>query len=278
MRNKFKYFIIFILSFILITPNIYAANYDKVDDTSKKIYDYGEFLSDSEESELKTMIDSFIEKYDLDMVIVTKKDYDYYRMQEYAQDFYDYNNFGVGKTKNGILLFYNVDSEGPVVWITTTGEGIRMYDDARLNSMKQSMSSVKSSGNYKTIKTFVERADYYAGKGVPDSNKYTYIDENGDLQTIRRYPVLLILIISAISSGVVTLILVVKNHTVHKATDAKEYFNQSSFRLTGKSDVFVSTHTTKVHRPTSSSSGGHGGSSISHGSSGTSHGGSGGRL
>ena len=62
MRNKFKYFIIFILSFILITPNIYAANYDKVDDTSKKIYDYGEFLSDSEESELKTMIDSFIEK------------------------------------------------------------------------------------------------------------------------------------------------------------------------------------------------------------------------
>ena len=198
-------------------------------------------------------------------------------MQEYAQDFYDYNKFGVGKTHDGILLFYNEDSEGPAVWITTTGEGIRMYDDARLNSLKSSMSSVKSYGAKTVIKTFIEKADNYASSGIPSSNRYTYIDENGELRTIKRYPVLMILIISAVASAIVTLILVFKNKTVKKATDAQQYFDPSSFKISNKSDVFVSTHTTRTYRPRDTG-GGSGGSSISHGSSGVSHGGSGGRL
>jgi uncharacterized protein len=279
MKKYLSYLFIFILSFIILSPKV-SAYYDKVEDTSLKIYDYGEYLTDEDEKELKKEIDNFIEKYNMDMVIVTKKNYNYRNMQDYAQDFYDYNGFGLGKTRDGILLFYNEDSEGPIVWMSTTGEGIRMYDDNRLDSMRYSMSGVKSSGVKAMLKTFIERADYYASKGIPSSNKYTYIDENGDLRRIRRYPYIGIFILSVVITGIVMAVLVSKNKTVHKATDAKLYLDSTSTRITGRSDTFVGTHTSKIRRPTeTSSSGGRvGGSSISRGSSGISHGGRGGRL
>ena len=155
-----------------------------------------------------------------------------------------------------------------------------MYDDQRLDNIIYAMSGVKASGDKAMIKKFIEKADYYASKGIPSSNKYTYIDENGDLRRIRRYPAVGIFIISAVVTGIVMAVLVSKNKTVHKATDAQLYLDSTSTRITGRRDTFVGTHTSRVRRPTeTSSSGGRvGGSSISRGSSGISHGGRGGRL
>lgn len=256
---------LFVLACFCFNINTYA--YENVD-ASLKIYDNGEYLTEEEEKILKEKIDDFTDKYKLDLVILTERNYLENAMQAYAEDFYDYNDFGVGETKDGILLFYTTDSIGPIVWITTTGEGMRMYDDSRIDGLMSSMSSVKSNGDYAIIEKFITECDDYASTGAPLSTKLSYIDSKGDLHV---YPLILILIISLVITIIVIAVLVNKNKMVKKATFAGDYLDKSSLSIPTRSDRFISTHTSKVKIETSSGGG-------SGGSSGRSHGGGGGRL
>lgn len=280
MKKIFSSFFIVVvafLTFLVCTPDSFAV--ESVSDTSVKIYDYGNLLTDSEETYLKGLVDNYISKYNYDMVIVTKSNYSATdtAMMNYADDFYDYNNFGIGDTNDGILLFLNVDNLGPVVWISTTGNAILMYDDARISSLKSAMSSVKNNGNSAIVEAFITKASDYAEAGIPSSNKHAYIDENGDYQIEKTYPVFRNIIISAIGATIILLIMIYKNKMVKKAIVATEYLDKNSINIYNRRDAFINTFTSRTKIETSSSSGG-GGSSTHSGSSGTSHGGGGGRL
>ena len=73
--------------------NVYAT--PRVD-ASEKIYDYAEILSTSEESQLYNSITSYIETSNMDMVILTVDlPYSDGQIEDYAADFYDYNDFGI---------------------------------------------------------------------------------------------------------------------------------------------------------------------------------------
>ena len=280
------------------------------------IYSFcGKYLTENQKKSLKNSIDNFISTYNMDLVIVTKKDYNFNLMKDYAMDFYDYNKFGTDNVKSGIILFYNVDSEGPAVWISTIGKAILYYDDARIKSMKESMSSVKSKGHYNVINTFIVSASSYAKQGIPDSNKYAYIDEEGnykidnekrdaDLAKQReeqerlekqlrdrnaRSMLLFGMFAALIISGIVVGVFINKNKTIKREKNASIYLDNSSIKIYNLVDKFVGTHTSKTYigSDDSSSGGGHshssssssrGGSSTSTGSSGTCHGGGGGRL
>ena len=232
---KIRYFLTtLILMMLFITPTKAVENVD----ASLKIYDYGAFLTPDEEVEIKASIDDFIDTYDLDMVIVTKKDYTG-DLKAYGQDFYDYNAFGVNKTNDGILLAFNEDELGMEAYIVTTGEGIRMYDDDRIDSIIRSMSYVKEDGEAVVIKEFVSEASRYASYGIPESNVDTYIDENGEYHVRDKYPLVAFITISSVVAIITLLILINKNKMVYKAVDAKGYLNQDSVKKTVKNDQFV---------------------------------------
>lgn len=277
MKRILNIITITVVAFFICITNSFAYDYDIVNDTSKKIYDYGDLLTESDEIYLKGLIDEYISTYNYDMVIVTKRNYsaNTTNMMNYADDFYDYNNFGIGNTKDGILLFLNVDSLGPVVWISTTGNAILMYDDARINSLKSSMSSVKYNGNRAIVESFINNASSFAAKGIPSSNRDYYIDENGDYKHKKIYPIW-IPIVSLVAAIITILVMLSKNKMIRTATQAREYLDKSSINITNKKDMFINTHTSRVN--ISSSSSGGGGSSTHSGSSGSSHGGGGGRI
>lgn len=270
MKKKLYSLLILILLFIF-APNVYA-DYESVD-PSLKVYDFAERLTDSEEKALKYSIESFTNKYNLDLVMVVKNNY-MGTLKTYAEDFYDYNNFGIGKTHDGIMVVLNYDSYGIDCYILTTGQGILMYDDARINTLKSSMSAAKNEGTLATLSVFISAAESMAKSGIPASNKDYYINSKGDIVRKKTYP-LGIPIVSLVVTVVVILILLNKNKMIKQATLAREYLDKSSVNITNKSDVFINTHTSKVSINTSS---GGSGSSTSRGSSGTSHGGGGGRL
>lgn len=278
MKKLTKILLTIMLFFISMNTSM-AYKYEIVD-SKEKIYDYTNTISVEDKAEIKGLIDEYRETYNLEMVVVVRDDYDdnLHNLQNYAQDFYDYNDFGVGNTNDGIILVLSYDSIGPVVWISTTGEAIRIYDDNRINNLKSSMSSVKALGKEAIIKKFINEADYYADLGVPASNAHTYIDDDGELRVKRVYPTLMILILSVAVASIVVGILVAKNKLVRKATEAKQYIDKNSINIYERRDQFLHTHTSKTYVPKSSGSSSGGGSSISRGSSGTSHGGGGGRL
>lgn len=270
--KKIRYLLIIIILSLAFISNCWAVESVNI---NLKIYDYGDLLTDEEEKEIKTSIDEYIDEYNFDMVIVTQKDY-IGDLRAYGQDFYDYNDFGMGTTKDGILLVLNVDNEGPIAEIVTTGEAIRMYDDSRIDSILTGMSNAKYLGSKAIIMSFIEDSSRFASYGIPSSNKNIHIEKDGNPRP--NFPLTTVIVIAIIISTIAIAIMVRKNKMVRKAHDADSYLVKQSVNIYNRSDQFLTTHTSRVNVPSSSSGGRVGGSSISHGSSGRSHGGGGRRL
>lgn len=254
-------------------------------DTTLKIYDYAQILTPNEEESLKLEIDEFIKDYNMDMVLVSVKYHQRNTTKAYAEDFYDYNGFGLNSTYDGIIFVIDFNFGYRDIYISTTGESIRLYDDYRINNMLDNISDVSNKDYVDWYKSFISDAKYYASLGVPSSNSGTHIDNNGDLvyndsYLIKNLPWLMIIIISLVIPSIVIVILINKNKMIKKSINANYYIKEGSIVINTRNDRFVTTHTTSVRiNDSSSSSGGRvGGSSTSRGSSGRSHGGGGRRL
>jgi Beta-propeller domains of methanol dehydrogenase type len=243
-----------------------------------KIYDEANLLTENERELLNKLAEDFVKKYNLDLVIVTTlNNSSSGSTKAYAEDFYDYNGFGIGKTFDGILFLIDRTYGYNDTYFLTTGEAIRIYDDARIEYVLDDIAAKKESGYYAMFEQFIKSASDYASKGVSPLNKNKYINENGDLVEKRMFPIFPFILISLASSSIIVGILVFRNKMVKKATKAMEYLDQKTINYTRKEDSFVNTHTTRS-RITTNSGGSGGGSSTSRGSSGRSHGGGGRRM
>ena len=281
-----KRYLKFIFLLLILVPTIvYAENLSKqVDSTSTKVYDYADLLTDEEE-DLRERANAFIEKYQMDMVILTISENPYGSSDNssitYAQDFYDYNNFGVGNTKDGVLVL--VDMNNRYRYFLTTGTAQLMYDDARINNINNNVISYLKSGNYyQAFVTYISSASSYAKEGVPKSNQYYCIDEDGEYYKCKEPPKsvnwLVTILAASLGSIIPVFVHLRKYKGINIATNANEYLKSST--QNNNVDQFLTTFTSQVRRSHDSGGSGGlgGGSSISHGSSGTSHGGGGGHF
>lgn len=272
--KKFK----ILFAILLIFIGIKSVN---AFDNTLKVYDYAQVLSNEEEEQLKVSVSNYINKYNMDMALVTVKYHTKSSTKVYAEDFYDYNGFGIGDTYDGLIFVIDFTFGYTDIYISTTGEAIRMYDDYRIDNMLDNIANNKDNGYYAMFNSFIDDASNYASNGVPSSNSNTEINEYGDLVYKKSIPWFTIVIISVIVPTIVIVILINKNKMVRKSVNAAYYLKDGSIIINTRNDRFVTTHTTSVRINDSSSSGGSGrvgGSSVSRGSSGRSHGGGGRRL
>lgn len=258
----------------------YFNNSNQEEMKYSKVYDNANLLTDAERELLNKLAEEFVTKYKMDLVIVTTKNNSPAgSTKAYAEDFYDYNEFGIGSKYDGILFLIDRTYGYNDTYFLTVGEAIRIFDDARINSVLEDINNIES-GYYKMFEQFIESSSKYIEKGVAESNKNTYIDKNGNLVEKRSFPIIIFIFISLIISSIIICILIFKNKMVKKATKAMEYLDQKTINFTIKEDKFITTHTTRTYIPrdTSNGSRGVGGSSTSRGSSGRSHGGGGRRM
>lgn len=254
---------------ILNTPSVLETEH---------IYDFADLLSEEEETSLLNEVNKYIETYFMDMVIVTTKE-NSYTAEEYADDFYDYNNFGIGNNRAGILIL--IDMLNREFYISTTGEAILLYNDNRIDSILDDMTyDMKNANYYKALKISINKASDYASEGIPEENKNSYIDEFGNyvyVEPDKPYPLVLFLIISVSVATIILVIFVKKNKLVRKAYEATSYMKEDTKEINIIRNTFLTSHTSRVYIPSSSGSSGSssGGSSTHSSSSGASHGGGG---
>ena len=260
--KKLKYLFILFLMFIGI-GNVCAF------DTSLKVYDYAQVLTPTEEYNLKKDIDLYIANHSMDMVLVTVKYHEKSNTMNYADDFYDYNGFGIGSNYDGVIFVIDFSFGYTDIWMSTTGKAINVYTDARIDNILDSVALKKNSGYYEMFKEFIEESSYYAKQGIPSYNSGYYSDGGIDYKNI--------LIVSLLLPTVIIIILILRNKMVKAATTATQYLLKDSVVINKRNERFVTTHTTSVRINDSSSSSG-GGSSTHRSSSGRSHGGGGRRL
>ena len=240
-------------------------------DETEKVYDFAELLTEEEEQNIYHKVTEFINKHQLDLAVVTINKNDKGSPRVYADDFYDYNKFGINSSRDGILFL--IDMETREIYMSTTGNAIIMYNDNRIEEALDAVYSYMTNQNYYAgIQNFISKIDGMATQGVPSGNKNAHLDENGNIKYEKKISWLLLVVISLGVTGIIMGILISKNKLVRKKTTAKEYLKKESVKITSISEKLIGTNTIR-HRIVDSSSSG--GSSTHSGSSGISHGGGG---
>lgn len=258
-------------SHIMATPYV---------DASLHIYDYADILSVSEENALKSELENFINIAKMDVVILTI-DQPYYKdsfHENYAADFYDYNDFGLNfENYSGVLLLRNAYDSNPYFNVYMFGNAQLYFSYKRAEDMLDHIyPSIKNKEYLRGFQLFISDYLNYYKAGIPKEMKYYRVDDMGFLQKKFKPPFLFAFAASIAASALVVSLFIKKNKMIKVATKAEQYLNQDTIYYKKQEDKFVSTHTTS-YTVNSTSSGSGGGFSSSSGSSGGGHSSGGGR-
>lgn len=261
MRKLTSLLIIFLLSASL-TVTAFASG------GSPKIIDNADLLSESEEATLEAMANDLVSEYDMDVVILTESSIWPKDITEYADDYFDYNGYGIGSKHSGVLLLLDMDKRE---WaISTCGETIKALTDYGQDQiMDDVLPYLGDDAYYDGFKIYLDRLDTYFEayqNGEP-------IDETRSLFNI-VFDLFIALAIGAAAGGITIAVMRSGMKTVKLQRGAQSYVKQDSYKLKSQRDMFLYSRTSRTRKQSSSS----GGSSTHRSSSGRSHGGSRGKF
>ena len=268
MKRIINFSVTLMLLLILAFPAFAEETHDA------RVVDNASLLTQSEVEELTAKLDEISERQQLEVVIVTTNTIDGKSPMAYADDYYDYHNYGYGANKDGVLLLLSMEDRD--WWISTTGYGITAFTDAGIQLIGKEIVQYLSEGDYYGgFNLFAEEADRFvtqAKTGQPydvgslPKEKKKFFDAKSALIALGIAAVIALVVVFSIKS---------KYKPVKFKSNASDYLVQDSFVLTGSFDNFLYSNVSKTARSDSSSGGG---SSTHSGSSGTSHGGGGGKF
>jgi len=244
---------------ILLTPSV---------DAKEKVYDFADLFDDQEEKDLYDQINKFIKNTNMDLAVVTISYNNKHNAGVYSDDFYDYNDFGIGDDNSGLLFLIDMDTRE--IYFTTTGDAISVYTDYRKNAILDKVFRYMSDEDYfEGTRVFINAILSYSSIESSEDTNYT-IDNDGMIVKDNSF-IVGVFIFALIGTIVIILIMAYLNKTVHKANSSRSYLNNSTMRVNKVRDIFLGSHVSKVALPSDTGSGG--GSSTHSGSSGISHGG-----
>ena len=238
-----------------------------------RVVDMADLLNNSEEADLLSMLDEISNRQELDVVVVTVNTLDGKTPMDYADDFYDYNGYGFGENRDGVLLLVSMEDRD--WWISTSGYGIFAFTDAGIEYISEKFLSDLSNDDYSEAFTkYAKLCDEFitqAKTGEPyDTNNLP--KESFDVFT----SLLISLVVGILVSLIVTGKMKGKLKTVRMQPAAEEYVRNGSMLVTESSDLFLYSHVDR--RVKSKDNDSDGGSSTHTSSSGSSHGGGGGKF
>ena len=263
-----------------------------------RVFDQAGLFSETEIIQLEEKIAQCRKSTKMDVVIVSAYADGERSAEEYADDYYDYGGFGVGKKASGVLLLYYMDGPGQPggeCYISTTGTMINMLTDERIESILDDVYGDLGNRDFAgAAEHFLEDVKAYVKEGV-ESGQYTYDRDTGEIvryHSIRLYEVAIAMVIAGISAGSVCLDIkkryAMKQSSREVSNSLQAYRADCAFHFSVAGDKMVNKYVRSVPIPRNTSSGsggrGHSGSSsagrstIHTSSSGRSHGGGGRRF
>ena len=259
---------ILIVTLIVILPICAAdgfySEYERLNDTAK-------LLSDSEYNTILSKLDEISERQKFDVTILTATDLgEYNSAMEYADDLFDYLDYGYGDSRDGILLFISTGTGD--CWLSTHGYGINAFTDYGIEHLLNQLKPDLQSKNFAAaFEKFIDLADDYID-AARSGHPY-------DRSTLPREPLSVLWIPGALVIGFIAASLVVsgmkaKLKTVRPALEAGKYVRDDSLKVLTSRDLYLYRNVTKT-RSKSDSDSSDSGSSTHTSSSGETHGGGG---
>ena len=259
--------------FALLLVVILAAPSASAVEGAPRVVDNAQLLTGDVRRNLEKKADALSEKYQFDFVIVTVDTTGAATPRSYADDFFDYNHYGFGPDRDGILLLVSMTDRD--WWVSTRGFGTTAFTEYGLEYMMDRVLPPLSDGNYEgAFETFLEQGESLL-KQARNGKPLDVPERFGG------FPFVSLVVCAALGFGLAFLPMSglkkqVKN--VESRLDAMEYASKDGLELNRKTDRFLYTSVSKTPRPKDTSSSSSGGSKTHTSSSGATHGGTGGKF
>ncbi len=277
MKKIINLFLVLAVCLLSITT-AFAENMQSIPAERQKprLVDDADLLTDSEEEKLLNKLDSISERQQCDVAVVTVNSTEGKSPQAFADDYYDYNGYGMGNGDDGIMLVISMEDRD---WhITTHGYGIKAFTDYGMDRMADRFLPYLSDGDYyKAFVVYAECCDNYismAREGKP----YDIDDTSAEFEPgYLLFAIVPSIVVALIVAFCVTAKLKAELRSVAPQRAAANYQKQNSLNITNGYETFLFKNVSKVKIESSSSSRS-GGSRTHRSSSGRSHGGRGGKF
>ncbi len=214
-----------------------------------RVYDQGEFLSDSEEVQLEELIDKVSEEIQMDLVVVTTVDTEGKEAWQYAEWFY-YDagyTFGYEQTDKGVL--YLIDMDNREIYVYCSEGAAAEISNKDIDQILDVIFDQAADGRYYiSADSFVRKVRSLVEEGDTTESSSPEIEETEEEE---GNPVMVGMLIS-----LVTVIILVKKQKTSVKVPHTSYLNSSKTRMYRKEDHFIRTTvvTRKIETPSSSGS------------------------
>lgn len=232
-----------------------------------RVVDNAGLLSAAEKDSLEQRMASVAAAYGFDLVIVTEENIGGASSMAYADDFFDYNGYGLEEDRAGCLFLQVTGSRE--YWFSTSGRGIDILNSAAFSKLE------------KDALKFLRNDDPFGAYGafIEDWETFLALDAKGrHYNVFHEWNIVLVAaawLLSLIIGFAIVQVWKAQMNTAVSQTQAAVYVVPGSLAFTQRSDRFLYSTVTQTRRQTQPPSGGGG---IHTGSSGQSHGGGGGRY
>lgn len=235
-----------------------------------RLIDGAGLLTEEEQLALAEHLDAISIDLNFDVAIVTVTSLDGKTATEYADDFYDYNGYGMDGN-DGILLLVSVDGDTRNYAYTTAGAGEYVFGDNAMDRLDEAfLPSLRSLEYNEAFWKFAESCNeivysvLYTEDGTlpeTDSGSESFLPGAGWILLALAIGIVLAFVVMAGYKGALK--------TVRAQAAANSYVCRDSMQLTMDRDLFLYSTVTATPKPKDNDS-----NSSSHtSSSGTSHGG-----
>lgn len=261
---------IFLVLLIFLQPLVLYAE-------KTLVIDNANLMTEEEVLDLNKRANALSQEYDMDIVIVTADYLDGKTTREYADDFYDYNGYGIGPSYDGLLFL--IDMENRIPYISTTGIAIRYFTDQRLDDVLDLAydSGLPDGDFYGAALGFLKGSEDYLQRGIP-SDQYNEPEENIKENKLTMTD-LLISLLGGLGLGGGFIVTTKSQYRFKKKGNPYSYRSNSLVNFYNNEDRLINSFVTNriIPKPQANSGSSSGRSTTHRSSSGRTHGGRGGR-
>ncbi len=234
---------------------------------SRNIVDMANILNSEQTSQLEQKITQVINNCQMDVVILTTCLNNGKSMVDFADDYYDENDYGIDLRKSGLILVLSLqDNEW---YISTSGAAIDTFSDWGIEYLGKVMKpSLVDRNFYQAFEDFVSYTEKFNVQAVTDKPYDRY--NQGDLPNLdvdeevvfdnqdnsepktkmdSNKRILISLGAGLIIGFIISFIRMGKLNTKKSVKNANEYVKENSFKLTKSNDLYLYQTVTKRARP-----------------------------
>ena len=133
-----------------------------------RLVDQAELLTAEEQQQIQAKLDEVSELHHCDAVVMTVNSLEGKTATEYADDAFDYDGYGLGEDKAGILFLVDMGDRN---WATSThGYAITAFTDAGLSYIEEKLVSYLGDGEYaEAFNCFAEQCDRFLTQAIKRS-------------------------------------------------------------------------------------------------------------